>query len=350
MGLLIAYIVLCLTISCMCSVLEAVLLSTTVSFAAQKEEEGHRIAATLKKYKADIDRPIAAILSLNTIANTMGAAAVGAQAAQVFGSYVVGYVSAGLTIGILIFSEIIPKTIGSTYWRNLALGATRIIRVLIVITFPMVWISEHITSCLGRDKAPLAVSREEVSAMVSVGVEEGVFKAKERKIIQSFLKLDKLHASDIMTPSTVVASAKETMTLREFYEADDEEFHSYSRIPIYDANEEYIMGYVLRAEVLDNLSDDKFKLRLSQLIRPILTFQEKESVSNIWEKMLQEKEHISVIIDEYGSMRGIVTMEDVIEAMLGVEIVDESDEAVNMQDMAREKWEQQQKHQGNFEA
>lgn len=350
MGLLIVYIVLCLTISCMCSVLEAVLLSTTVSFAAQKEEEGHRIAATLKKYKADIDRPIAAILSLNTIANTMGAAAVGAQAAQVFGSYVVGYVSAGLTIGILIFSEIIPKTIGSTYWRNLALGATRIIRVLIVITFPMVWISERITSCLGRDKAPLAVSREEVSAMVSVGVEEGVFKAKERKIIQSFLKLDKLHASDIMTPSTVVASAKETMTLREFYEADDEEFHSYSRIPIYDANEEYIMGYVLRAEVLDNLSDDKFKLRLSQLIRPILTFQEKESVSNIWEKMLQEKEHISVIIDEYGSMRGIVTMEDVIEAMLGVEIVDESDEAVNMQDMAREKWEQQQKHQGNFEA
>lgn len=350
MGLLIVYIVLCLTISCMCSVLEAVLLSTTVSFAAQKEEEGHRIAATLKKYKADIDRPIAAILSLNTIANTMGAAAVGAQAAQVFGSYVVGYVSAGLTIGILIFSEIIPKTIGSTYWRNLALGATRIIRVLIVITFPMVWVSERITSCLGRDKAPLAVSREEVSAMVSVGVEEGVFKAKERKIIQSFLKLDKLHASDIMTPSTVVASAKETMTLREFYEADDEEFHSYSRIPIYDANEEYIMGYVLRAEVLDNLSDDKFKLRLSQLIRPILTFQEKESVSNIWEKMLQEKEHISVIIDEYGSMRGIVTMEDVIETMLGVEIVDESDEAVDMQDMAREKWEQQQKHQGNFEA
>lgn len=350
MGLLIVYIVLCLTISCMCSVLEAVLLSTTVSFAAQKEEEGHRIAATLKKYKADIDRPIAAILSLNTIANTMGAAAVGAQAAQVFGSYVVGYVSAGLTIGILIFSEIIPKTVGSTYWRNLALGATRIIRVLIVITFPMVWVSERITSCLGRDKAPLAVSREEVSAMVSVGVEEGVFKAKERKIIQSFLKLDKLHASDIMTPSTVVASAKETMTLREFYEADDEEFHSYSRIPIYDANEEYIMGYVLRAEVLDNLSDDKFKLRLSQLIRPILTFQEKESVSNIWEKMLQEKEHISVIIDEYGSMRGIVTMEDVIETMLGVEIVDESDEAVDMQDMAREKWEQQQKHQGNFEA
>ena len=350
MGLLIVYIILCLSISCMCSVLEAVLLSTTVSFAAQKEEEGHRIAGVLKKYKADIDRPIAAILSLNTVANTMGAAAVGAQAAQVFGSHIVGYVSAALTIGILVFSEIIPKTIGSTYWRNLALGATRIIRVLIVITFPMVWISERITSLIGHDKAPLAVSREEVSAMVNVGVEEGVFEAKERKIIQSFLKLDELHAEDIMTPSTVVASAIETMTLREFYEADDEEFHSYSRIPVYDAEEEYIKGYVLRAEVLDNLSDDKFKLRLADLIRPILTFQESESVSNIWEKMLQKKEHISVIVDEYGSMRGIVTMEDVIETMLGVEIVDESDEAVNMQDMAREKWEQQQRHQEGFNA
>lgn len=348
MGLLLFYIIACLSVSCMCSVLEAVLLSTTVSFAAQKEEEGHHIAAVLKRYKADIDRPIAAILSLNTIANTMGAAAVGAQAAQVFGNYIVGYVSAGLTIGILIFSEIIPKTIGSTYWRNLALGATRIIRVLIVITFPMVWISERITSIIGSGRAPLAVSREEVSAMVSVGVEEGVFKAKERKIIQSFLKLDELHAEDIMTPSTVVASAIETMTLREFYEADDEEFHSYSRIPVYDADEEYIKGYVLRSEVLDNLSDDKFKLKLGELMRPILTFQESVSVSAIWEKMLATKEHISVIIDEYGSMRGIVTMEDVIETMLGVEIVDESDEAVNMQDMAREKWEQQQKHQENF--
>ncbi len=348
MGLLLFYIIFCLSVSCMCSVLEAVLLSTTVSFAAQKEEEGHRIASVLKRYKADIDRPIAAILSLNTIANTMGAAAVGAQAAQVFGSYVVGYVSAGLTVGILIFSEIIPKTIGSTYWRSLALGATRIIRVLIVITFPMVWISERITSIIGKNRAPQAVSREEVSAMVSVGVEEGVFKAKERKIIQSFLKLDELHAEDIMTPSTVVASAIETMTLREFYEADDEEFHSYSRIPIYDADEEYIKGYVLRSEVLDNLSDDRFKLRLGELMRPILTFQESVSVSTIWEKMLATKEHISVIIDEYGSMRGIVTMEDVIETMLGVEIVDESDEAVNMQDMAREKWEQQQKHQENF--
>lgn len=327
----------------MCSILESVLLSTTVSFAAQKEEEGHAAATVLKRFKADIDRPISAILTLNTIANTMGAAAVGAQAAVVFGNTVVGYVSAGLTIAILVFSEIIPKTIGSTYWRSLALPCTSIIRVLVVITFPLVWIFERITSLIAPDKAPLAVSREEVSAMVNVGVEEGVFEAKENKLIQSLLKLDDVKAEEIMTPATVVATAIETMTLGEFDARDEEEFHTYSRIPVYDEDEEYIKGYVLRSDVLDDLTDDKFSKRLSRLVRPILTFTETEAVSNIWERMLATKEHISVIVDEYGSLRGIVTMEDVIETMLGVEIVDENDEAVDMQDMAREKWEQQQK-------
>lgn len=327
----------------MCSILEAVLLSTTVSYAAQKEEEGSSIATLLKKYKADIDRPISAILTLNTIANTMGAAAVGAQAASIFGSQIVGYVSAGLTIAILVFSEIIPKTIGSTYWRSLALGCTRIIRILVFITYPLVWIFECITSLIAPEKAPLAVSREEVSAMVNVGMEEGVFEAKENKIIQSFLKLDNVKAEEIMTPATVVATAIETMTLGEFDARDEEEFHTYSRIPVYDEEEEYIKGYVLRSDVLDDLTDDKYSKRLSRLVRPILTFSESESVSNIWERMLATKEHISVIVDEYGSLRGIVTMEDVIETMLGVEIVDENDEAVDMQDMAREKWEHQQK-------
>lgn len=327
----------------MCSVLEAVLLSTTVSFAAQKEEEGHSIASVLKHYKADIDRPISAILTLNTIANTMGAAAVGAQASIVFGSEWVGYVSAALTIAILVFSEIIPKTIGSTYWRSLALGCTRIIRILVVVTYPLVWIFECITSFIASDRAPLSVSREEVSAMVNVGVEEGVFEMKENKIIQSFLRLDSIKAEDIMTPATVVATANESMTLGEFDARDEEEFHSYSRIPVYDEDEEYIKGYVLRSDVLDDLTDDKFSKKLGRLIRPILTFPETEAVSNIWERMLATKEHISVIVDEYGSLRGIVTMEDVIETMLGVEIVDENDEAVDMQDMAREKWENQQR-------
>lgn len=310
-----------------------------------KEEEGSRAATLLKRYKSDIDRPIAAILSLNTIAHTIGAAGVGAQAVILWGSEVVGIASAVMTLLILVISEIIPKVIGATYWRELALDTARIISVLIVITYPLVLLSQLITRAFSSKNSNLTVSREEVEAMVNVGVEEGVFKAKERKAIQSFLKLDEVKAEEIMTPAPVVATAIETMTLGEFYELGDERLHSYSRIPVYDEEEEYIKGYVLRAEVLEELSDDRFSLPLTDLIRPILTFRDDEPVSNIWEQMLAKKEHISVIIDEYGTMHGIVTMEDVIETMLGVEIVDENDEAVDMQDMAREKWHQQQQQQ-----
>lgn len=301
-----------------------------------------------QKYKTDIDRPIASILSLNTIAHTVGAAGVGAEAAIIWGSEAVGIASAVMTLLILIISEIIPKVVGATYWREMALGATRIIRVLIIITYPLVLLSELITRVVGSDKAQLSISREEVQAMVDVGVEEGVFKAKETKAIRSFLKLGEVHAEQIMTPATVVATVREDMTLKDFYESEDEHLHSYSRIPVYDEAEEYIKGYVLRADVLEELSEDHFAQRIGDLIRPILTFRDDEPVSNIWELMLEKKEHISVIIDEYGTMRGIVTMEDVIETMLGVEIVDENDEAVDMQDMAREKWQQQQLQQSEI--
>ena len=348
MGLLLFFLILSLSLSSLCSVLEAVLLATTPSFVTLKEEEGSKTATLLKHYKADIDRPISAILSLNTIAHTVGAAGVGAQAAELWGSDAVGVVSAVMTLLILVISEIIPKVVGATYWRELAMGATRIIRVLIVITYPLVLLSELITRLFASNQSALSVSREEVQAMVNVGVEEGVFKAKENKAIQSFLKLGEMKAEQIMTPAPVVATANETMTLQEFYEYGDERLHAYSRIPIYDVEEEYIKGYVLKAEVLEALSDDQFTMTLSQLIRPILVFRDEEPVSNIWEKMLAKKEHISVILDEYGSMRGIVTLEDVIETMLGVEIVDENDEAVDMQDMAREKWQQQQQQQPTF--
>lgn len=319
-----------------------------MSFATLKEEEGSRIATLLKRYKTDIDRPISAILSLNTIAHTIGAAGVGVQVAKLWGDEMVGIASGIMTILILVISEIIPKVVGATYWRELALGATRIIRVLIFLTYPLVLLSQVITRIISPKGNVLSVSREEVQAMVSVGEEEGVFKAKETKAIQSFLKLGEVKAHEIMTPSTVVATATASMTLEDFYEQGDERLHAYSRIPVYDEEEEYILGYVLRAEVLEELSEDHDKRTLSELVRPILTFRDDETVSQIWEQMLAKKEHISVIVDEYGSMRGIVTMEDVIETMLGVEIVDESDETVDMQDMAREKWQQQQQQQATL--
>ncbi|MBR5532916.1 MAG: DUF21 domain-containing protein [Bacteroidales bacterium] len=335
MGLIFLYLFGALGISFLCSILEAVLLSTPMSFISMKEEEGNKTAKLLKKYKTEIDGPVAAILSLNTIAHTIGAAGVGAEAVRIWGEEYFGVISAILTILILVFSEIIPKTIGANSWRVLALPSTKIIKLLMVITYPFVKLSEYITKLFDRGPEQTTVSREEVSAMVNVGVEEGVFQVKEKKIIQNFIKLDSVLAEDIMTPNLVVESVPETMTMKEFYALKE---LSHSRIPVYRENRDYITGYILRATVLERLAEDKFNIKLSEIMRPILSFGEEESVSAVWEKMLESKEHISVITDEYGCMRGLVTMEDVIETMLGVEIVDEYDKTEDMQELARERW------------
>lgn len=346
MGLLIALFLLVILASFTCSILEATLLSTPMSFVTMKEDEGSKTARRLKRYKQNIDKPISAILTINTIANTAGASGVGAMAASQFDNdAVIGWVSAGLTVAILICSEIIPKTLGATYWRHLIMPATPIIHGLVVIAYPFVVLAEFITRFIQPKEAPATVSREEVSAMVTVGAEEGVFKQKEDSMIQNMLKLSKVTAREIMTPSSVVEMAEESMTLREFKE--HEQYQTYSRIPVYKDNDDFITGYVLRQTILERLSEDKFDMRLDEIMRPILSFQEDTSVSVIWEKLLEKKEHISVIIDEYGCLRGIVTMEDCIETMLGTEIVDEKDTVTDMQEYAREQWKEQQEAQND---
>lgn len=353
MELLIAFMLAALIISGMCSVLEATLMSTPMSFITSLEAQEVKGAALLKKYKHNIDRPISAILVLNTVANTVGASLVGSQASQVAHELgyphdtVVGVVSAVFTLLILVCSEIIPKTIGSTYWRKLAVPASRVIRVLVFVTFPVVYCLEKITHLFSNGEQQVSVSREEVSAMVTVGAEEGVLEKKENRMIQNLLKLDEITAHEIMTPSVVVSMADSSMTLKEFYK--NEEFSNYSRIPIYDDdNSDYITGYVLRQTILERLAEDKFNIHLKDLARPILSFSEEEPVANIWEKLLEKKEHISIIIDEYGSLRGIVTLEDVIETMLGFEIVDEKDEVVDMQEYAKAQWKKMQKKQNRM--
>lgn len=271
------------------------------------------------KYKTNIDRPVAAILSLNTVAHTIGAAGVGSESVKIFGEAYFGIISAILTLLILVLSEIIPKTIGASYWRTLAIPSARIIRVLIVITYPLVWFSELLTKCFAPRIQPLTVSRDEVAAMVNVGADEGVFQTGENRIIQNFLKLVNVTAKEVMTPYVVVASVSASTTMKEFY--SESQFSPFSRIPVYNSQREFIVGYARRATVLEMLAQDKFSTPISEITRPILSFTETDKVSDIWEKMLANKEHISVITDEYGCMRGIVTMEDVIESMLGVEIV-----------------------------
>lgn len=330
-----------LAISFMCSVLEAVLLSTPMSFITAKEQEGKKSATLLKDLKNSVDRPVGAILSLNTIAHTIGSAGVGAEVTRIWGDEWFGLASVVLTLLILIFSEIIPKTIGSNSWRSLALPSAGIIKFLIYITYPFVILSELITKLFSSKEKDntVTVSREEVSAMVDMGTDEGVFKESESRIIKSCLKLSNVKAKDIMTPKIVLEMADESMSLKEFYDANDWRF---SRIPIFKEDKDNVTGYVLKDIILEELSEDQFDIKLSEMKRPILTFSEDESVFTIWEKMLGMREHISIIVDEFGGLRGVVTMEDVLETMIGVEIVDEQDTTTDMQELAREVYQQRQ--------
>ena len=329
MGLIILYFLGALSLSFLCSVLEAVLLSTPMSFISMKETSSNKTATLMKQYKNNVDRPVGAILSLNTIAHTIGSAGVGAESMKLFGEEYFGLISAILTLLILVLSEIIPKTVGAYYWRSLAMPSTKIIRVLIFITYPLVLLSELITKVFTPKNHQASVSREEVSAMVDVGTTESIFRESESKIIKSCIRLASVKAREVMTPSIVVETANVNLTIKEFYE---QQTWNFSRIPVYDKSKEYIIGYVLK-----ELSEDKFETRLSDLMRPIISFNEDDSVYQIWEKMLEKREHISNILDEYGCLRGVVSMEDVIETMTGVEIVDEDDVAVDMQAFAKEK-------------
>ena len=337
------YIIMLISIlvSALCSNLEATLLSTPLSYITGLEDQGVRGAARLKRLKQNSDRPISAILCLNTIANTVGASIVGSLVYEVYGDAIVGVFSTIFTLCILIFSEIIPKTIGTSYWRSLAIPASVIINAMIFISFPLVWILEHMQRLISSHSTQVSVSREDISAMVSVATEEEVIEKDEKTMIQNLLKLDEVTAHEVMTPSTVVEMAEGQMTIREFYDSAD---LTHSRILVYDDdNDDYVVGYALRQDVLEKMAEDKFSTTVREITRPILSFPEDEPLGNIWEKLLAKKEHISVIIDEYGTFRGIVTLEDVIETMLGQEIVDETDEVVDMQEYAKEQWEKAQK-------
>lgn len=336
MTLLFIYLLGAMSISFLCSVLEATLMSTPISYITMKEDEGYKAATKFKKFKQESSRPIAAILSLNTIANTIGAAGVGAQATAVFGSKWFGLVSVITTILILVFSEIIPKTIGTTRWKSLMGFATRVISVLIVIMYPLVILVEGLTKLVTPKDQESAVSREEVSAMANVAEEEGDLEEDENAIIQNLINMDEIDAADAMTPRVVCATAPESMTMRAFYK--DKKYLHHSRIPVYEKDDEYITGYILRMDALQLLAEDKFDKTLGSIKREIASFRENTPLDQIWDEMLSKDEQIAIIIDEYGSFQGILTLEDVIETLLGSEIVDEKDTVRDMQQFAKDRW------------
>ncbi|WP_127844660.1 CNNM domain-containing protein [Psychroflexus aestuariivivens] len=337
MTLLILYLTLALGVSFLCSIMEAVLLSTPISFLQVKMEKGNASAKQFSLLKADIDRPLSAILSLNTIAHTVGAAGVGAQAAIVFGEAYFGLISAVLTLLILIVSEIIPKTIGAKYWRNIALFTGKIINFTVIIMYPLVWLSSLITNLIASENKEKTTSREEISALANIAEKEGVFSEEEKLIIQNSIKLRQLKAKHVMTPRIVVTVADENLLIDDFFEHKED--YKHSRIPIFEGHDENITGYVLRQHILENLVEEgQNTLKLKNLKRDILVFQENTPVFSIWKKMLEAEEHISLIVDEYGGLSGIITMEDILENLLGFEIIDEKDTVDNMQEYAKTLW------------
>jgi len=340
--LLITFFLVSIVFSFLCSLWEAVLLSVTPAYAQIKMREGGGIGRQLQAFKENIDRPLAAILTLNTVAHTMGAIGVGVQASRIWeetSPFVTSViVPVVMTLTILILSEIIPKTIGANQWKMLAPFTVRSLQILIVLLYPFVWLSQLITRALKRDKSRAALTRAEFLAMAEIGAEQGVFESRESEIIGNLLRLDSVRARDIMTPRTVVRVASEQTTLRAFFNAHPE--GRFSRVPVHaQDSRDHITGYFLKDEMLAELVGRNDEKTLGEIKRAIVIVPENLPLPQVFTRLTEKREHIALVVDEFGGMAGIVTMEDVIETLLGMEIIDESDRTEDMQAMARKAWE-----------
>lgn len=334
MALLLLYVTLAVAFSFLCSILEAVLLSITPSYVAALESERNSAGARLRALKSDIDRPLAAILTLNTAAHTVGATMGGAQAALVFGNAYVGIISAVLTLVILVFSEIIPKTLGAIYWRQLAPASARILNAMIWVLYPLVWLSQQLTKLMSRGSKEAQVSRAELAALARLGFEEGVFEQQESHILQNLLRFNDLKARDVMTPRTVMVAFPESTPLQEIADRD----LPFSRIPVFEKDRDHITGFILKSDVFEALADDRHDATAGDLRRDILTVPDSLPLPRLFDRLLERQEHIALVVGEYGGTSGLATMEDVVETLLGLEIVDEADTEQDMQAAARERW------------
>ncbi|PHS72033.1 MAG: hemolysin [Cycloclasticus sp.] len=336
MTLLIIYVTIALLFSFLCSIAEAVLLSVTTAHVSALEQEGESSGALLRELRSDITKPLAAILTLNTVAHTVGAVGAGAQAALVFGDAWVGLVSAVLTLMILIFSEIIPKTLGAIYWRGLAGITAHWLKFLIRVLYPFVMLSELLTRGFSRDTKIEGFSRKEFAAMADLGEKEGQLAERESRILKNMFLLHETMVTDVMTPRPVVFSLPESLTVYEYFEKHYDS--RFSRIPVYVENDEQFTGFVLKDDLLLAQARDNTDKTLETYRRDLYALSDKTSLSDAFDEVLHERAHIMVIIDEYGGMEGIITMEDILETLLGLEIMDESDKTADMQQYARRMW------------
>ncbi len=353
-SLLIFFFVLSIVVSFLCSIWEAVLLSINPSYINRVKQEGRSFSVDLVKFKEDIDRPLSAILTLNTIAHTTGAVGVGAQAGKLYGEadwQLFGIalnpeslIAAVMTLAILILSEIIPKTIGANSWRRLASFTVRSVKVLIFILAPFVWLSQRITKTLKKDKERSVYSRADFAAMAKASLEEGILEEKESKIISNLMRFQSIVVKNIMTPRSVMVTAPENLTTRAFFEQYQP--FRFSRIPLFEGEMDNITGFVLKDEILSCLVNRQEEQTLRDLRKPIIAVRDDLALPALFDRLTRESNHMAIVMDEYGSLVGLVTMEDVFETLLGLEIVDETDTVVDLQALARQQWEERAKRGG----
>jgi CBS domain containing-hemolysin-like protein len=335
--LLITYVLLAFVFSFLCSVAEAVLLSITPSYIEWQKENRPKRARLLKRLRQDnVDRSLAAILTLNTIAHTVGAIGAGAKATIVFGSAWFGLFSAAMTLMILFVSEIVPKTIGAVYWSKLVGPTAFYINTLIVGLYPIVWVSERLTQLISHGKTMHVFSRDEFIAMTSVGVETGQIHSKESKVIQNLLRFESLKVTDIMTPRIVISALFENMKIRDSLEELTQS--PFSRLPLYRKDIDDITGFVLKEDVLIYTSQNRDDAKLKILKREIITVPLSVSLPALFERFLNNHQHIALVVNEYGGTAGLVTLEDLIETLMDMKIMDETDNVEDMRTLARKQW------------
>ena len=335
MTTLVLLILLSTALSFMCSILEAVLLSTSSSYIAVAVKNNHRYGVILENLKNNINRPISAILTINTLANTAGGAFVGAYVVKIYGDELLGVVSGVATVVILIFGELAPKILGASNWKTLAPFAAYLLNALIYIVYPFVWISEKLARLLG-EMPENAVSREEVIVTAEMGADEGSIRPKESAIIKNLLMLDKKKVSSIMTPRSVLYAFELGTTVGDIMIKHKP--IRFSRIPIFKDDLDHIQGVVHRYQILEAASHDHDNKLVDTMMIPIHTIPENISVAAALDQFIKRHEHIFLAIDDYGSTTGIVSLEDAIETLLGVEIVDEYDVVPDLRKLARDNY------------
>ena len=332
MALLAIYVALALGVSFLCSVMEAVLLSASPSYVANEVRTGSRTGKLFAGFKDDVDRPLAAILTLNTIAHTVGAAGAGAQATAVFGEAWFGVISAILTLLILFLSEIIPKTLGAVYWRQLAPVAAVMLRFTIVLMYPMVVVARGLTRAMTPNRREPSISRRELAAMAELSATQGVLAGEESRLFKNLLRFRSVRVEEVMTPRLVLVTLDASLSVREVLE--DKPLR-YSRIPVYaNGNKDDIVGYVLKDQVLMHAARDELDRQIAEFQRKLLVVPPTLTLPTLFRHLLEHGEHIALVADEYGDVAGLVTMEDVIETLLGLQIVDEADLVTDMRELA----------------